>query len=411
MQAQVKKIEHRNQPRWAIIMPYPYHEGRKQEIKKLPGSKYSNTHKCWYLPYTSASYYALAALPWVTSMPPLSDEQEKNEDKTTIDTTGYIIYCKPEKRKTPIQTPIQTRVQKLVQKQAAKRYQQSISPFWIEMVAKYKIYLHNCRYSDNTVNSYMTSLMLFLAWWGDRSIDSLTLEQLYMYNDQTFVKKNLSRSAQTQWVSAMRLFLKDNPEIDIDGADLERPRMASYLPNILSENEVKKLIGSYINFKHKTIITMYYACGMRTSELLDLKITDIDIDRNVIRIRNSKGAKDRDIALPKLVYKMLLHYYKLYTPVTYVFNGKSGEKYSASSAGKILKMGLKKVGIHKRITIHGLRHSYATHLAESHVNLRYIQEALGHSSSKTTEIYTKLSSDHIAKMISPIDKWDDVSYT
>ena len=202
-----------------------------------------------------------------------------------------------------------------------------------------------------------------------------------------------------------RLLTKET-SINIDLQQIERPKKGTHLPDILSEEEVRRLIDGYRNLKHKTIIMMYYSCGMRKSELINLKITDLDSSRRVIRIRNSKGAKDRDVSMPLGLLKMISEYYRQYKPTEYLFNGQDSLQYSSSSIDKMLKAGVKKAGIKKRITAHSLRHSYATHLVERNINLRFIQEALGHNSSRTTEIYTKLSKENIANMVSPIDFWE-----
>lgn len=393
MEGRIKKIYHREEYRLAIITPYK--NDRIEQIRKIPRRKYSKTHRCWYLPCDRNSYYALASLSWITDMPPLAsllDHTSSTDTEATPSEPTAHISSRPNNK-------------------SQKVYARPISEFWMEKVCQFEIYLRSLRYADSSIKLYVMSVKMFLAWWGDRPSSELSLEHLHIYSDQTFVKRNRSRSAQNQWVTAMRLFLKNEDGINIDEAELKRPRKSSYLPEILSEAEVKKLIESYGNYKHRTIILMYYACGLRKSELLDLEIKDIDSERNVIRIRNSKGAKDRDIALPQMVLKMLRRYYMLHEPTTYLFNGKPGGRYSASSVDKILAAGLKRVGIKKRIKVHNLRHSYATHLVENHVNLRYIQEALGHRSSKTTERYTTLSSEHIAKMVSPIDKWGDMFTT
>ena len=148
-------------------------------------------------------------------------------------------------------------------------------------------------------------------------------------------------------------------------------------------------------------------CSKR-SEVLNLKLNDIDSGRGMIRIKNSKGAKDRDIPLPVPLLGLLRAYFKKFKPKEYLFEGSDGGKYSSSSLRSILIQGVRRTKIRKRITLHSLRHSYATHLVEKQINLRYIQEALGHKSSKTTEIYTKLSKDQMSKMISPIDEWENL---
>jgi len=209
------------------------------------------------------------------------------------------------------------------------------------------------------------------------------------------------------WINAIKLFFKVNrhPEIQLDR--IERPRKSTYLPDILSQKEVIQFIGSFNNLKHQTIMLTIYACGLRKSELINLKIQDIDGHRNVIKIQQSKGAKDRLLPLPESLKLLLRKYYLQYKPKEYLFNGQNKLQYSSTSIDKLVKRAVRKMGIKKRITAHTLRHSYATHLVERNLNLRYIQEALGHRSSKTTEIYTQLSQNKISKMISPIDFWEE----
>lgn len=382
MSIRVEKIVHRNEERLALYMPY--HAARIIELKRIRGGTFSKTRKCWHFPYNKASYYTLAALPWVEDIMPMTSTSGEGENNTLRDRNVDKIT-----KKAKVLTP-------------------AISPYWMEQVSKYKIYLRQKRYAESTIKTYLMCIKKYLAWWGDHPAESMTIEHLITYSDGEFIKKKFSRSYQNQWVTSIKQFLLMGGDIDIPIEKIERPNKSHSLPSILSQSEVRALIHSYKNYKHKTIIMMYYACGLRKSELIDLKIKDIDSTRNVIRIRNSKGAKDRDIALPQNVLKMLRRYYTLYAPQEYLFNGMGKIKYSASSINKILSGGLRRAGIKKHITVHGLRHSYATHLVEKNINLRYIQEALGHKSSKTTELYTKLSKEHMANMVSPVDDWENI---
>ncbi len=146
---------------------------------------------------------------------------------------------------------------------------------------------------------------------------------------------------------------------------------------------------------------------MRKSELINLKLTDMDNKRRIIRIRNSKGARDRDISMPEALLKQIQEYYRHYKPMVYLFNGQNKLRYSAKSIENILIIGLKNCNINKKITIHNLRHSYATQLVERNINIRYIQEGSGHNSSKTTKIYTYPSKGNVANMVGPIDFWNE----
>ena len=152
------------------------------------------------------------------------------------------------------------------------------------------------------------------------------------------------------------------------------------------------------------MLSLIYACGPRRSELLNLKISDVDSKRHMLIIRNSKGYKDRQMPISDKTIEMLREYYKTYKPQTWLFEGqKSGEKYSEESLAKVLKNAVNKANIRKTVTLHWLRHSYATHLLEAETDLRYIQELIGHKSSKTTKIYTHVSQKSLQKIKSPFD--------
>lgn len=175
------------------------------------------------------------------------------------------------------------------------------------------------------------------------------------------------------------------------------------LPKVISENEIKAILESTTNLKHKCILMLIYSAGLRRSELINLKLTDIVPERGMIRIENSKGKKSRYTILSKKVHDRLKYYVKKYRPKEYIFEGQYGGRYSAGSIQKIFQRAVNAAGIERHVTVHSLRHSFATHLLEKGVDLRYIQSLLGHSSSKTTEIYTYVSTNVMSKITSPID--------
>jgi len=152
------------------------------------------------------------------------------------------------------------------------------------------------------------------------------------------------------------------------------------------------------------MLSLIYACGLRCGELIALKIESLDSKRMVLNIKNAKGKKDRIAPISPKIVTLMREYYKGYRPVIYLFEGQTpGTTYSAKSLQSVLKQALEKVKITKPVTLHWLRHSYATHLLESGTDLRYIQELLGHKSSKTTEIYTHVSTKSLSAIKSPFD--------
>ena len=185
---------------------------------------------------------------------------------------------------------------------------------------------------------------------------------------------------------------------------IERPRPEHKLPNVLSKEEIAAILAAPKNPKHKAMLSLIYACGLRRSELLNLKPANIDSKRHLLIILNSKGKKDRVIPISDKLIEMLRAYYIMYKPKEWLFEGQNAnEQYSETSLQKVLKMAVETAKIKKLVTLHWLRHSYATHLLESGVDLRYIQELLGHSSSKTTEIYTHVTEKSLQKIKSPFD--------
>jgi len=150
-----------------------------------------------------------------------------------------------------------------------------------------------------------------------------------------------------------------------------------------------------------------YACGLRISELLNIKPGDIDSKRNMLCVQNAKGKKDRLVTLSEKTINILREYYKVYRPSNYLFEGqKPGSQYTRSSFNAVLKRSAMLSGVKKNVHAHMLRHSYATHLLENGTDLRYIQTLLGHNSSKTTEIYTFVSQKSISNIVSPFDDMD-----
>jgi site-specific recombinase XerD len=181
---------------------------------------------------------------------------------------------------------------------------------------------------------------------------------------------------------------------------IKRPKK---LPDVLSLEEVKQIIDSIDNLKHKTIISLIYSCGLRISECINLKSSDIDSKRMLIKIVQSKGNKDRYLQLSPKLLELLRIYFKSYNPNENLFQGQFRDEYSARSIQNILKRALHKCNIKKRITVHSLRHSFATHLLEQGTDIRIIQEILGHKDIRTTQIYTHISKTKLSQIKNPFD--------
>jgi integrase/recombinase XerD len=278
------------------------------------------------------------------------------------------------------------------------------SPEGIAQIEKFKQWLRSKRYSESTITTYSEALKSFLIFYREKSVEEINNEDVISYNNEYILKNNLSASYQNQIVNAIKLFFTIIQETKIEIDKIHRPKRSKLLPNVLSKEEIKLILNAHSNIKHKTMLSLIYSCGLRRSELINLKIADIDSNRNIVIIRQAKGKKDRIVPLSTKILEMLRQYYSIYKPKMWLFEGQNGkEQYSDHSLQSVLKQALVKVKITKPVSLHWLRHSYATHLLESGTDLRYIQELLGHNSSKTTEIYTHVSTKSLQQIKSPFD--------
>jgi len=258
------------------------------------------------------------------------------------------------------------------------------------------------RYSKNTCKTYISLFEKFINFYFEINIDSLTEYEIRNYLKKLTLEKK-SDSYINQTINSIKFYYEIVMGMPCRFYSVERPRKKERLPEVLSKEEIVKMIASTENSKHKCIIGLLYSAGLRKGELLNLKISDIDSKRMVIRVKNGKGGKDRLTLLSKNILEQLRNYYKVYEPKNFLFEGSKGGMYSRTSIDQIIKRSAKNAGIRKRITPHTLRHSFATHLLENGTNLRHIQILLGHNSTKTTEIYTKVATNHLQVLKNPLD--------
>jgi integrase/recombinase XerD len=274
----------------------------------------------------------------------------------------------------------------------------------IAQIEKFKNWMRSKRYSDSTISTYTDALKSFLVFYREKSIIDITNDDVIVYNNKHILKNNFSASYQNQIVNAIKLFFQTIRDTKIMIDKIHRPKRAKVLPNVLSKEEIKIILNAHSNIKHKMMLSLIYSCGLRCGELLSLQPVHIDSKRNLVLLKNAKGNKDRIVPLSPKILEMLREYYIVYKPTNYLFEGQiKGQPYDARSLQLIMKQALQKAGITKPATLHWLRHSFATHLLETGTDLRYIQELLGHSSSKTTEIYTHVSTKSIRQIKSPFD--------
>ena len=274
----------------------------------------------------------------------------------------------------------------------------------LKEIEKFRQWMTQKRYSESSIKTYVMAITTFLRFIKPKTSSEATNEDMQRFVYQYMIPRKLSFSYQNQAVNAAKLFFKIIRGSQLITEQLERPRCEHKLPNVLSKEEVATILDSLQNVKHRTALSLIYACGLRRGELLNLKPENVDSKRHFLIILNAKGKKDRLIPISDKVINMLRNYYKMYRPKIWLFEGQfPGEKLSETSIQDILKNALAKGGIKKPVTLHWLRHSYATHLLETGTDLRYIQELLGHQSSKTTERYTHVTEKSLLKIPSPFD--------
>jgi integrase/recombinase XerD len=269
---------------------------------------------------------------------------------------------------------------------------------------EFRDWLSSKRYSANTINTYIEAIKIFLRFYAFKPVAEICNNDVIVFNNQYILANKLSSSFQNQLVNAIKLFFSSVQDTKLAPELVHRPKRAKVLPNVLSKEEVKAVLTSLTNIKHKTMLSLIYSCGLRSGELLTLKFEHVDTKRGLLIIKQAKGRKDRVVPLSHKTIIMLEEYLAQYKPKKFLFEGQEvGGPYDARSLQNVLKQSVHRAGIKKPVTLHWLRHSYATHLLENGTDLRYIQEILGHSSSRTTEIYTHVSTHSIQRITSPFD--------
>lgn len=258
-------------------------------------------------------------------------------------------------------------------------------------------------YSPNTIRMYLAEFAHLLALLNDYSVDSLSHKRLKDYFLYCVKTLKMNESKMNGKINAVKFYFEKVLHEPKMFFDIPRPKKPSKLPKMLSKAEIKRLFKVVENEKHLLILKLCYGMGLRVSEIVTLKIGHIDSERMQVLIAGAKGKKDRYVNLPKSVLESLRNYYKTYRPKDWLFGGQYDGAYSPRSVQAIFKRAMLKANIKKKIGIHGLRHSYATHLLESGADLRFIQQLLGHHSIKTTQIYTHVSNSSVSKVKSPLD--------
>ena len=355
-------------------------KGWLEVIRNINGRRWDVDNAYWILPYVKVSFYAMKkniGLEYVI----LDLEVEKDiPDKFDLP----FIKSKSKKNKNSKSWDLLNDYQK-------------------KAIQDTEEYLILKQYSPTTIKSYRTHLIAILLFHNKILPEKIENKEIQSYLLHQIKFKRISESTQNVVINAYKAYVEkilDRPRTYVV---VPRPKKPKKLPDILSTEEVISLINVTKNLKHKICLLLIYSAGLRRSELLNLLNRSINTERRKIHIKGGKGKKDRYVTLAETVIPYLKEYRKIYKPLRWLIEGKYGEKYSGSSLQKIFKEALIKSKVNPYATLHTLRHSYATHCVENGHNLKSVQEALGHNSLKTTEIYLHISSKALNKLRSPLD--------
>jgi site-specific recombinase XerD len=377
----LKPFYHRGQE---CIGVYFTHIQQIQDIvKRIPKAKWSFTHKCWYIPCNKEACTLL---------------MDGLKGLATVETDLLKQYLQNRQAVQPATKAV-------------------MAPATAQVIINYPLDAENAKallafrnmlvlkgYSPKTIKNYCNEFHQLLRLLGHRSVNDLTKEQVMSYLLWMLEKRGCSETQVHMAVNALKFYFEKVLGRDKEFYDLPRPKKPFKLPAILAQEEMVNLLDGIKNLKHKTILMAGYSAGLRVSEIVRLKIADIDSKRMMIHIHGAKGKKDRMVPLSKKLLETLRQYYLAYKPSVYIFEGQFGECYSERSAQQILQNAKKAAGITKKGSVHMLRHSYATHLMEAGTDIRIIQELLGHNSIRTTMLYTHVSKKDIGRIESPLDK-------
>ena len=258
-------------------------------------------------------------------------------------------------------------------------------------------------YSPSTLNTYRNEFAQLLYLLKGNLVDDLDADRLRGYFLYCINTLKLSENTLHSRINAVKFYFEQVLRREKFFFDIPRPKKPSILPKVINAQDIKKLFEVTTNLKHNTMLKLCYGMGLRVSEIVNLKITDIDSKNMQVLIEKSKGKKDRYANLPLSILEQLRVYFKEYTPKKYLFEGQYGDQYSIRSAQQVFKDALQKAKINKDVGIHSLRHSFATHLLEAGTDVTFIQQLLGHNDLKTTLRYTHVSKKNLKNIKSPLD--------
>jgi len=378
----LKPFIHRGAEQIAIV--FTHNKKINDVVKKIKGVKWTETHKCWYVPLTKEDCQRIIGVLKELAKPDLS------ELRVWLEKRNKILIMKNSSGQGQSFTT-----------KALTTY--ALSDENLKQLDIFVKTLQLKAYSKNTIRLYKDELLMLMRLLAKSPIQLLKPGHIKSYLLWLLQVKKSSESKVHTSVNALKFYFEQvllQPKFFFE---IPRPKKPWQLPRVLAADQVRKMILATSNEKHKTMLMVAYASGLRLSEILNLKMEDINSARMVIEVRRGKGKKDRQVVLSEKLLQQLRKYFKIFKPKTWLFESRPGQQYGYRSLQMVFSRTKTHAGIKTQGGIHVMRHSYATHLLENGTDLRLIQELLGHNSIKTTIRYTHVSQAQIGKVKSPLD--------
>ena len=366
-------------------------------LRSKAGARWSQSHKCWYVPLSREDYNKVCSV--------LKGRVELEEQELR----RYLEKKKagnPVKQEVPDPVPVNERIAGQPAKTESVKPVVPIHPINQGVLPALKQELVLRAYSPSTIKTYINEVRVFLGAIGSRPAATYTVQQLRDYLQYCFEHLKLSENTLHSRINALKFYYEQVLKREKFFWDIPRPKKPLQLPKLLNEDELARLFNSIQNKKHKAILFTAYSAGLRVSEVVNLRLADIDGKRMQIHIRDAKGKKDRYVNLSPVLLDILRQYVKMVRPVPkeYLFESEqTGKAYPTRTVQQIFTNAKNKAGIRKEVGIHSLRHSFATHLLDKGTDIRYIKDLLGHFDIKTTERYLHVSKKQLVNVISPFD--------
>jgi integrase/recombinase XerD len=391
----LKPLQHREQE--CIGIYFENNAAINNAIRQKAAARWSRTNKCWYVPLSKENYNKLAfALKGKAVIEQALLHQYLADKKKKQTTNIAVIPIKAIQQKPAIIIP------KKISHYKAIKIQQVNS----HVLPKMEEHLKLKAYSTSTKRTYLQEMSHLLGMLKNIPADDLTAEHLKRYMVYCSEEMKLKENSLHSRINALKFYYEQVLRREKFFWEIPRPKKQLILPKVLGEDEVARLFNALGNLKHKAMLFTAYSAGLRVSEIAALKIRDIDSSRMQMLIENAKGKKDRYVNLSPVLLDVLRAYIRTYKPKPRYFlfeSEHSGEGYPTRTIQRIFQLAKEKAKISKAVGIHSLRHSFATHMLEKGIDIRYIKDLLGHFSIKTTERYLHVKREHLVNIISPLD--------